>query len=145
MTQPVSQATQDALRAAMKRLLEGTSHHTNGRLNVANLAREAGVSRATANRASAVLAEFRDAEARFRAGSIAGLKARTRELESELRAARGGEMAELRATVRTLAQQIQVLTLHCDEQRRLISSQKEQIARTHPKVLPFRPPPDDSS
>ena len=36
MTQPVSQKTEDALRVAMKRLLDGTSVHTDGRLNVAN-------------------------------------------------------------------------------------------------------------
>ena len=41
MTPPVSQATEGALRAAMKRLLEGTSVHTDGRLTIANLAREA--------------------------------------------------------------------------------------------------------
>jgi chromosome segregation ATPase len=124
----------------MKRLLDGTSVRTDGRLNVANLAREAGVSRATANRATAVLAEFRVAEARFRSGSVAGLKSRIRELEAELRAARGGELAELRATVRTLAQQIQVLALQGEEQRRLIAALEEQIARADPKVLPFRPP-----
>ena len=140
MTQPVSQKTEDALRVAMKRLLDGTSVHTDGRLNVANLAREAGVSRATANRATAVLAEFRVAEARFRSGSVAGLKARIRELEAELRAARGGELAELRATVRTLAQQIQILALQGEEQRRLIAVLEDQIARGDPKVLPFRPP-----
>ena len=85
MTRTVSQKTEDALRAAMMRLLEGTSVHTDGCLTVANLAREAGVSRATANRATAVLAEFRAAEARFRSGSVAGLKERIRELEAELR------------------------------------------------------------
>lgn len=90
-------------------------------LTVANLAREAGVSRATANRATAVLVEFRAAEARFRSGSVAGLKARIRELEAELRTARGGEMAELRATIKTLAQQIQILALEGEEQRRLIA------------------------
>ncbi len=140
MTRPVSQKTEDALRAAMKRLLEGASEHTDGRLSVANLAREAGVSRATANRATAVLAEFRAAEARFRSGSVAGLKARIRELEAELRAARGGELAELRVTVKTLAQQIQVLALKGEEQRRLIAVLEERIARADPKVLPFRPP-----
>ncbi|AKO98825.1 hypothetical protein GLS40_16955 [Pseudooceanicola sp. 216_PA32_1] len=140
MTPPVSQATEGALRAAMKRLLEGTSVHTDGRLTIANLAREAGVSRATANRATAVLGEFRAAEARFRSGSVAGLKARIRELEAELRAARGGELAELRATVKTLAQQIQILALEGEEQRRLIAVLEEQIARADPKVLPFRPP-----
>jgi DNA-binding transcriptional ArsR family regulator len=141
MTRPVSQKTEDALRVAMKRLLEGTSEYTDGRLTVANLAREAGVSRATANRATAVLAEFRVAEARFRSGSVARLKARIRELEVELRAARGGEMAELRATVKTLAQQIQILALEGEEQRRLITVLEEQITRADPKVLPFKPPP----
>jgi hypothetical protein len=140
MTPPISQKTEDALRTAMMRLLEGTSVHTDGRLTVANLAREAGVSRATANRATAVLAEFRAAEARFRSGSVAGLKARIRELEDELRAARGGEMAELRATVKTLAQQIQILALEVEEQRRLIAVLEEQNARADPKVLPFKPP-----
>ena len=145
MSQPVSQAIEEPLRAAMQRLLEGASEPTEGRLTVANLAREAGVSRATANRASAVLAEFRAAEARFRSGSVAGLKARICELEAELRLARGRELAELRATTRTLAQQMQVLTLHCDEQARLISVLKEQLARAAPNILPFRPLPGGCS
>lgn len=140
MTRPISQKSEDALRVAMKRLLKGNSVHTDGRLTVANLAREAGISRATANRATAVLAEFRAAEARFRSGTVAGLKARIRKLEAELRAARGGEMAELRATIKTLAQQIQILALQGEEQRRLIAVLDEQIARADPKVLPFRPP-----
>ena len=37
MTQPVSQKTEDALRVAMKRLLDGTSVHTDGRINVAGV------------------------------------------------------------------------------------------------------------
>jgi uncharacterized protein involved in exopolysaccharide biosynthesis len=145
MTRPVSQKTEDALRAAMMRLLEGTSVHTDGRLTVANLAREAGVSRATANRATAVLADFRAAEARFRSGSVAGLKERIRELEAELRAARGGELAELRATVKTLGQQIQILALQGEEQRRLIAVLEEQNSRADPKVLPFRLPSQDGT
>lgn len=145
MTRPVSQKTEDALRAAMMRLLEGISVNTDGRLTVANFAREAGVSRATANRATAVLAEFRAAEARLRSGSVAGLKARIRELEDELRAARGGEMAELRVTVKTLAQQIQILALEGEEQRRLIAVLEEQGARAGPKVLPFRLPSQDGT
>lgn len=140
MIQPVSQKIEAALRAAMSRLLEGTSEHTDGRLSITNLAREAGVSRATANRATAVLEEFRAAEARFRSGSVAGLKERIRELEADLRAARSGEMAELRATIKTLAQQIQILALEGEEQRRLLAVLEEQIARADPKVLPFRPP-----
>ncbi len=145
MTPPISQKTEGALRSAMKRLLEGTSVHTDGRLTIANLAREAGVSRATANRATVVLGEFRAAEARFRSGSVAGLKARIRKLEAELRAARGGELAELRVTVKALAQHIQSLALEGEEQRRVIAVLEEQIARADPKVLPFRPPSQDGT
>lgn len=58
---PVSSSTERALRAALIRLVSGSATQTNGLLTVANLAREAGVSRATANRASAILAELREA------------------------------------------------------------------------------------
>ncbi len=60
-----------ALRAAMARLLDGRPERTDGALTVSNLAREAGVSRATANRAADLLAEFRAAEARHRRSSRA--------------------------------------------------------------------------
>jgi hypothetical protein len=48
-----------ALRAAMARLFDGRPEPTDGALTVPNLAREAGVSRATANRAVGLLAKFR--------------------------------------------------------------------------------------
>ena len=54
-------------------------------------------------------------------------------------------MARLRATVRTLAQQIQILALEGEEQRRVIAVLEEQIARADPKVLPFRPPSQDGT
>ena len=60
---PVSSSTERALRAALTRLVSGSATRTDGLLTVANLAREAGVSRATANRASAMLAELREAAA----------------------------------------------------------------------------------
>jgi len=142
MIRPVSATTEGALRAAMTRLLEGVPQHTDDRLTISNLAREAGVSRATANRAEAILTEFRSAEARFRKGSISALKARIRELEAELRTARGGEMADLRATARTLAQQVQALTLHSVEQTAAITALQEQLAQVgDPKIVPFRRPP----
>ncbi len=56
----VSTPTEMALLAALARLAEGRAALTDGRLTAANLAREAGVSRATANRAPVVLAEMRD-------------------------------------------------------------------------------------
>jgi hypothetical protein len=60
---PVSSSTERALRAALIRLVSGNPIQTDDRLTVANLAREAGVGRATANRAPAILAELRDAAA----------------------------------------------------------------------------------
>lgn len=63
MNAKVSKGTEQALQAAMQRLLSGAAIKTDGRLTVANLAIEAGVSRATANRAASVLAEFRPAAA----------------------------------------------------------------------------------
>ncbi|WEX90866.1 hypothetical protein PZN02_004437 [Sinorhizobium garamanticum] len=56
---PVSIATDQALRAALNRLVSGKAIRTDGRLTVANLAREANVSRATANRATAIVAQLR--------------------------------------------------------------------------------------
>lgn len=54
----VSPRTEQALRAAMERLLTGRPTHTDGKLTKNNLWREAGVSRATMNRATAVTAEW---------------------------------------------------------------------------------------
>ena len=58
---PVSTSTEQALQAALARLVSGEPVRTDSRLTVANLAREAGVSRATANRAPSILAELREA------------------------------------------------------------------------------------
>lgn len=58
---PISTSTEQALREALTRIVSGNAARTDGLLTVANLAREAGVSRATANRAPAILAELREA------------------------------------------------------------------------------------
>ncbi|PCI43161.1 MAG: hypothetical protein COB49_12645 [Alphaproteobacteria bacterium] len=63
MRVPVGRKNEKVLREALDRLITGRSERTNGRLTVANLAREAGLSRATANRADTVLVEFRRAVA----------------------------------------------------------------------------------
>lgn len=128
-----------ALRAAMARLLDGRPERTDGALTISNLAREAGVSRATANRAVDLLVEFRAAEARHRRSSPQALKDRVRSLEAELRAVRGVEMAELRALTRTLAQHIQVLTLQVAERDAVIAGLQDELARSNEaKVVPLR-------
>ncbi len=123
----------------MARLLDGRPERTDGALTISNLAREAGVSRATANRAVDLLAEFRAAEARHRRSSPQALKDRVRSLEAELRAVRGAEMAELRALTRTLAQHIQVLTLQVAERDEVIAGLQDELARSNEaKVVPLR-------
>ena len=57
---PVSRSTEQALRAALARLAAGNALQSDGRLTVANLAREAGFSRATANRAPLILSNLQD-------------------------------------------------------------------------------------
>ncbi|WP_245331648.1 hypothetical protein [Bradyrhizobium sp. NAS80.1] len=127
------------MRAAMARLLDGRPERTDGALTVANLAREAGVSRATANRAADLLAEFRVAEARQRRSSPQTLKQRIRTLEAELRAVRGAEMAELRTRNRTLAQHIQILTLQVAERDAVIARLQEELAQSREaNVIPLR-------
>ncbi|WP_405797302.1 hypothetical protein [Streptomyces longwoodensis] len=54
----VSSKTAAALKAAMARLFEGRPQRTDGRLTKENLYKEAQVSRATMNRAHAILAEW---------------------------------------------------------------------------------------
>ncbi|MEW2320480.1 hypothetical protein AB0926_04935 [Streptomyces griseoincarnatus] len=54
----VSTKTAAALRAAMARLFDGRPQRTDGRLTKENLYKEAQVSRATMNRAHAILAEW---------------------------------------------------------------------------------------
>jgi DeoR/GlpR family transcriptional regulator of sugar metabolism len=51
-------STERKLRAALERLVAGHPIRTDGRLTVSGLAREAGVSRATAHRYPDVLADF---------------------------------------------------------------------------------------
>jgi chromosome segregation ATPase len=59
----VSQTTEKALQDAMARLLAGGAHRTDGKLTKENLYREAGVSRATMNRARDVLTAWNHAVA----------------------------------------------------------------------------------
>ena len=54
----VSPRTATRLREAMDRLLTGRPKHTDGRLRKDNLWKEAGVSRATMNRATEILADW---------------------------------------------------------------------------------------
>ena len=97
----ITPATERKLRDAMERLLTGAAVRTDGRIIKENLYREAGVSRATMNRATAVMDEWsrrvdgtpqpRDREIESLRGALAErniqikqLRERMSELETQL-------------------------------------------------------------
>ncbi len=114
MPEPAS-ASERKLRDAMERLLAGTAAVTDGRLVKENLYREAGVSRATMNRAKSVLDEW--------ARRVDGTQPRDREIEAlnRLLTERGTQIKELRARVRELEAQLTIAAtavaeLHAENQ-----------------------------
>jgi hypothetical protein len=100
----VSTATAAALEAALQRLLDDAPTRTDGELTIAKLAREAGVSRAAANRATDIVTRLcaeRDARTRSpHAAEIPAIRrARIHRLQAELAElwrAENQQIAELR-------------------------------------------------
>lgn len=89
----VSAETEQRLRGAMSRLLSGCGTITDGRLTKNNLHREAGVSRATMNRATRILDEWNaavespqpwDTELTTRDDTIKELRAALTKLRTEI-------------------------------------------------------------
>src|SRR3989442_13588970 len=118
----VSLTTERKLRDAMDRLCNGTSQRTNGQLTVSNLAKEAGVSRATANRAEAVLAEFHNRTIALEETpeKLPGLRDQNRELErrlAQMTTEKNQVIVDLQATVTLRAQKSQALTLENERLR----------------------------
>ena|SRR5580658_8549110 len=136
----VTPETERSLREAMQRLLEGRPQCTDGARTVANLAREANVSRATANRAAAVLAEFRSAcdggdliprgqadnEAR-----VSALKKRVRELTADV------------TRIQEEKEALALASLVLFEENRRLAKQLNAPAGSNMRVL-GRPPPPNS-
>lgn len=89
-------SSETRLRAAMERLLAGTAQRTDGRVIKENLYREAGVSRATMNRAGSVLEEW--------ARRADGQQPRDKEIEELKR-----KLTEQRTEARRLRARIQDL------------------------------------
>lgn len=128
MTNPqVSPATHKKLEDAMQRLLDGKSRRTDGALTKNNLHIEAGVSRATMNRASDILARWdlavSDRSSNDRPEDAAELQHR-RELRKSQEAARA-----LRADLNAAATVIQALYAEN-------VSLREKLARLQKKNVP---------
>ncbi|MFE7652507.1 hypothetical protein ACFU6M_06210 [Streptomyces bottropensis] len=121
-------AIHSALIQAMDRLLAGTPQRSDGSLTVATLAREAGISRASAYRAGEVLELFRQRVDERSSGPDvpATLRERIRELQGELREAhraRHEEISDLRRSVDTLAQRVQAFALDNERLRAELARQ----------------------
>ncbi|MFI7097641.1 hypothetical protein [Streptomyces lydicus] len=124
----VTPGVRTALIQAMDRLLAGTPQRSDGGLTVAALAREAGISRASAYRAGDVLELFRRRVDERASGPDvpATLRERIRELNGEIheaRRARHQEITDLRRSVDTLAQRVQALTLDNEHLRAELAQQ----------------------
>jgi DNA-binding MurR/RpiR family transcriptional regulator len=124
----VTPAVQAALIQAMDRLLAGEPQRSDGSLTVASLAREAGISRATAHRATEALEAFRQRVDERTSGPDvpATLREHIRKLQGELREARRArheEITDLLRSVDTLAQHVQVLTLDNERLRAELAQQ----------------------
>jgi chromosome segregation ATPase len=111
----ITPATERKLRDAMERLLTGTAVRTDGRIIKENLYREAGVSRATMNRAKAVMDEW--------SRRVDGTQPRDHEIESlkQSLAERSTQLKEIRARVHELEDQLTIATtaiaeLHAENQ-----------------------------
>ncbi|MET8292363.1 hypothetical protein ABZV80_45845 [Streptomyces sp. NPDC005132] len=132
MTPPtVSAKTERALREAMERLFTGTPARTDGKLTKNNLWREAGISRATMNRATAVLAEWND---------------RTRHSPASLRdQQQRDEISRLRRLPKGNRQERQQLQRQVDAAATVIATllaenaaTREQLANRSVVVIPLR-------
>lgn len=133
--------TELELRAAMQRLLAGRPIRGSRDLTVTNLAREAAVSRATANRYPEVLEQFRLAiRSREEAPTPPDDREALRRLEAQHKAERAtwsARESDLEATVGKYAQQIQYLSVQLESlQAKLDQATGEKDGA---RVLQMRP------
>jgi hypothetical protein len=106
----------EKIQAAYDTLTAGRPRTTNGQLTISNICAEAGISRASFYRsplATTIRADLAD-PASTRLPEAEQLRVKVRELtaaDKDLRSKHATEIRDLRATVRTYANQIQILTL----------------------------------
>jgi len=133
MIKSICTVTETALREAMKRLLAGCPVKTDGRLTVANLAAEAGYSRATVYRAPNILWAFEAATKTRGRHSQTNAAKTTEALKTKIAALQSHEreeLRELRTTTHVMAQHIQALTLAITERDRQIAALHDELSRT---------------
>lgn len=115
-TSPVSSATEQKIREAMRRLFAGSPKRCDGQLTKSNLAREAGVSEATLYRAKLVLREWDEQVTSTHPRNAQAVKLEE-ELKNERKRSRRLQQqnAELKKEVLAAATVIAELTAHLDQ------------------------------
>lgn len=127
---PVKSTACDTLRAAMRRLLDGSAEQTNGELTWANVFREAGVPRATANRAKEVIAEWHTAiAARTEQVPSDQVPAQSPGQENERAGRSAATNRDLRRTVEVMASHIHAITLALRRSEKEAGSLRDETAR----------------
>ncbi|MFB6615785.1 hypothetical protein ACFCV9_16440 [Streptomyces sp. NPDC056367] len=126
----VSSKAEQALQEAMERLLSGKPNRTDGALTKNNLWREAGVSRATMNRATSVLAEW---DRRVHESPATALDRQRREELSDVR----GKLRSSRQECRQLQDQVDAAATVIAALLAENAALREQLAKRSALVIPL--------
>lgn len=126
----VSSKAEQALRDAMERLLSGKPNRTDGALTKNNLWREAGVSRATMNRATSALAEW---DSRVDESPTTALDRQRREELSEVR----GKLRNSRQECRKLQDQVDAAATIIAALLAENAAFRDQLAKRSAVVIPL--------
>lgn len=126
----VSPKAEQALQEAMERLLSGKPTRTDGALTKNNLWREAGVSRATMNRATSVLAEW---DRRVGESPATALDQQRREELSEVR----GKLRRSRQECRQLQDQVDAAATVITALLAENAAFRDQLAKRSAVVIPL--------
>lgn len=135
--------TDQKIQEAYDTLTIGRPAVTDGQLTVSNICLEAGISRASFYRsplAAAIRHELAD-PASTKRPDTEQLRAQIRELtaaEKQLRAKHAAEIRDLRATVRTYANQIQLLTLRISQIQDDNNQLATRLQQAGDNITPFR-------
>jgi hypothetical protein len=137
--------TDEKIQAAYDTLTAGRPHVCDGQLTVSNICAEAGISRASFYRsplAALIRADLAD-PASSRRPEAEQLRVKVRELtaaEKELRSKHAGEIRDLRGTVRTYANQIQLLTLRISQLEDDNKQLTVRLQHAGDNITPLNPP-----
>ncbi|MDH6222894.1 hypothetical protein [Streptomyces pseudovenezuelae] len=138
-----------ALMEAFERLMYGLPELTDGKITAVNLCTEAGVSRASYYRSPVAQAVKEILEApqtrRPEPEELRAEVSRLRKAERELRREYASEVRELKDTVATYANQIQLLALRNADLEAQNARLVEQLRQGGAKITPLHPPSGQSA